>query len=205
MWKFTYLLAIGLSICLPAPADDPKSSPPAKDASTPDDSERLRMTPAVACESIAGYQDYVPLEDAVLTKDDKLLIYFEPLNYEYVKDGKPGKEFRADLVVDLRLRKRGSKKLVGKKDNVIRYQPRSAEPPIRMYMSNTIALKTYPPGEYDLEIVLTDKLGAGTPTSQVVRFRIRPVSGADESKKEASSKDAGGAQTPSRKSRNRSS
>lgn len=55
-------------------------------------SEPLAMTRALACESIKGYQDYVPRPEAALTEDEKFLVYYEPLNYtiERCKSGVPG-------------------------------------------------------------------------------------------------------------------
>ncbi len=139
---------------------------------TPMWSGKLEMSPAVACSRISGYEDFVPLPEAVLTRDDKMLIYYEPSGYEYET---VGKEYRVHLVQDARIRRRGQKKVLQAKDKLLEYDAKSKFPPLNLYLSNTIALKPLDPGEYDLEIILHDRIGKGEPVSQVFPFRVRPV------------------------------
>ena len=131
---------------------------------------KLSMTPAVACAKINGYDDYEPLDEPIRTRDDKLLVYFEPggHGYELVD-----KEYRVHLVEDARIRRRGEKKVLLAKDKFLEYQGKSKVPPLNLYLSNSISLKPLPPGEYDLEIILRDEIDKGPPVSQIFSFRVR--------------------------------
>ncbi|MEO6810784.1 MAG: hypothetical protein ABI353_16840 [Isosphaeraceae bacterium] len=135
-------------------------------------SEGLAMTRALACESIKGYQDYVPRPEAALTKDEKLLVYYEPLNYAIEQD-KTGM-YRAHFSQDARIRKRGAKIVLWKKDNLLDYEVKGNGPPRKLCLMNTIALKALSPGEYDLDIVLHDRLGDGPPVTQTLKITIKP-------------------------------
>ncbi len=155
------LLAIALTTLIGLPGwavagDDP----PAK---------KLAMMPAVACESIAGFEDYVPLDEVVLTRDDKLLIYYRPIDFQHEQ---VGKEFRVHLVQDARLHKRGAKAVLQSKDKMVDYKGTFKGLPISLFLSNTVALKPLPPGEYDLEIILHDEIGKGPAASQILPFRV---------------------------------
>ena len=55
------------------------------------------MSPAIACRTIDGYEDYEVLPEATLTRDEKLLIYFRPLNF---KTKRTNGEYRAHLIMD---------------------------------------------------------------------------------------------------------
>src|SRR4051794_4237585 len=59
------------------PAEDESPSPKVEEKAD----DRLTMTPAIACRSIDGYENYEALPTASLTSDEKLLIYYRPLNY----------------------------------------------------------------------------------------------------------------------------
>ena len=77
------------------------------------------MTPAVACSSIKGFGDYVPLEEAVLTRDDKLQLYYEPSGYLYET---VGKEYRVHFTQDARLHRRGQKAVLQSKEKILELQ-----------------------------------------------------------------------------------
>lgn len=148
-------------------------------ADGPDDRARveqpsgpLAMTRALACESIKGYQDYVPRPEAALTKDEKLLVYYEPLNYAIERD-RTGM-YRAHLSQDARVRRRGEKTVLWKKDNLLDYEVKGNGPPKRICLMNTIALKALKPGEYDLDIVLHDRIGNGPPVTQTLKITVKP-------------------------------
>jgi len=140
---------------------------------------RLSMSPAIACSKIRGYGDYELLEEAALTKDDKLLVYYEPGGFVSVPDGE---QHRVHLVQDGRIRRRGEKKILQSKANLLVYKGRSDSPPRAIYLSNTIALKDLPPGDYDLDIILRDEIGKGPPATQVLKFRVKPTPTSDPSK-----------------------
>ena len=138
---------------------------------------KLTMTPGIVCETVTGYEDYEKRKDAVLTRDEKLLVYYEPNGYDYaLKDN----EYRVHLVQDARIRRRGEKKVLQAKDKLLEYKGKFKEPPLNLYLSNVISLKALPPGDYDLEIILHDELSKAPPTSQIVPFRVKPVEEAKE-------------------------
>ncbi len=148
--------------------------------------KKLTMSDAIACSKITGYGDYVKLDEAVLTRDDKLLLYYEPSGYSYQT---VGKEYRVHFVQDAKLRRRGQKAVIQSKDKLLDYKGNSKEPPLSIYLSNTISLKALSPGEYDLELILHDEVGKTPAASQVVKFRVKAVEEAEkakESKKDGS-------------------
>jgi hypothetical protein len=161
-------------------ADDPTGRAGAEEQSQ--GAPRLRMSKAVACESIAGYGQFVALEEPAVTRDDKLRIYFEPINHGFEK---VGDEYQARLVEDVIVRRKGEKAVVWKKDGVVKYEPKSKTPPVALFIENTLAVKTYAPGEYELEIILHDKIRKGPPASQIFQFQVKssPESPPAESEK----------------------
>ena len=138
-------------------ADEPKKKP-------------LAMTPAVACVSIEGYEQYNPLVEALATEDDKLLLYYRPLNYRVDRDGA---EYRASLSIDGQVRKKGEKSVLRRKVDVIKYDPKFKTKTAYLYFSHSASLKGLAPGEYELEIILHDRLDPGATATQRVPFRIK--------------------------------
>jgi hypothetical protein len=152
-----------------AAADDGSSREPA----SPPKPGGLRMSRAVVCKSIDGFEKYEPLPGAAQTSDEKLLIYYRPLRYktDYV-DG----FYTAHLVQDNEIRKRGKREIVRQKRKVVEYEPRQKQPLGTIYMRNTISLKGLDPGEYELTIILRDELDKGAPPSkQIVKFKVIPA------------------------------
>lgn len=151
----------------------------------------LRMTEAVVCDSIAGYENYKPLPGAALTKDEKLLVYYRPLNF---RTSLVNGSYTAHLTQDVKIRRRGSKKVIWEKPKMVDYTtPKSDLPPSLIYMRNTIALKDLPPGEYDLVIVLHDEFNESRTATQSVKFRVVP---ADDARKK------GGESPPEKEGKN---
>src|SRR5262249_34996917 len=146
------------------------SSP--SDAPTSTRQGGLRMSRAVVCKSIDGYENYKPLPGAAQTSEEKLLIYYRPLRYKIdFVDG----YYRAHLVQDNEIRKRGKKEIVRQKKKVVEYDPKSKDPLGPIYIRNTISLKGLEPGDYDLTIILRDELDkAAPPTRQLVKFKVIP-------------------------------
>lgn len=132
---------------------------------------RISMTKAVACSKVNGFGDYVPLDEPALTRDDKMLVYYEVRGHEYEM---AGKEYRVHLVQDARIRRRGETRILQSKDKMVDYAGRSKTPPLNVYLVNTVSLKSLPPGEYDLELILRDDIGKTPPATQVFPFRVRP-------------------------------
>ena len=101
-------------------------------------------------------------------------MYFRPLRYK-IEAGDDG-YYRAHVVQDNEIRKKGEKKIVRYKKKVVEYEPKTKDPPKQLYIRNTISLKGLEPGEYDLTIILRDELDKTAPPSrQVVRFKVIPA------------------------------
>jgi hypothetical protein len=143
-------------------AQEPKPEAPADG--------RLGMSPAVACASIVGYERYVPLPEAVLSEDDKLLIYYCPLRYAIAP---VGGVYQVHLVQDVRVRKRGDKTVIWSRDKLFEYKQETPEPPTFLYMFNRISLKGLATGDYDLDIILHDLHSKSPPAQQTLRFKVK--------------------------------
>jgi len=149
----------------------------------------LRMSKAVVCTSIDGYASYKKLPGAALTSDEKLLVYYEPINYKtaFVDDG-----YQAHFTQDGQIRKRGEKTILREKLKLLDCTAKGELPPENLFLRNTVSLKGLTPGEYDFTIILHDEIAKGPPVTQVVRFRIVPADVAGDSPKaEPAPKDAG--------------
>ncbi len=140
------------------------------------DRPALAMSKAVACKRVEGYEQFVPLPDAALTSDDKLLVYYRPLNFKVdpVEKPKPGHRYRAKFSQDGRVRRKGEKAVLSKKDNILEYDPSFETPTERIYLINTVGLKGLPPGDYEYDIVLRDALDEGSTATQSLSFTILP-------------------------------
>ena len=175
--------ALGLALLIASPTlvsaqSDKPAGKSRKSADSNDDPAKskpggLRMSRAVVCKAINGYEDYKPLPGAAQTSEEKLLVYFRPLRYKIeFADGL----YRAHVVQDNEIRKKGEKKIVRHKKKVVEYEPKTKDPPKQLYIRNTISLKGLEPGEYDLTIILRDELDkAAPPSRQVVRFKVIPA------------------------------
>ena len=150
------------------------------------EAEPLQMSPAVACRSIDGFENYEPLPDASLTSDEKLLVYYRPLNYQVDHSGKT---YKVHLVQDARLRRRGQKAVLQAKDKILDYEAKTPNPPGPVFLRNTVSMKGLMPGEYDFEIILHDALGKSPPASQVLKFKIVPAKTEEKKMREESSTD----------------
>lgn len=146
-------------LLLPAPDDPPE--------------RHLEMTKAVACRKINGYEDFEPLDEPKVTNDEKLLIYYRPLNYE-IKENKAGGHL-AHFKQDVKVRKRGEKKVLWVKDDLLDFEATSPTPPVRVYLTNSISVKGFPPGDYDLDMILRDALKPGATATQTLRFTVVPT------------------------------
>ena len=137
----------------------------------------LEMSKAVICKKVEGYEKFVPMPDAAVTSEDKLLVYYRPLNFkvEPVEKPKPGHRYRAKFSQDGRVRRKGEKTVLMKKDLILEYEPFFETPSERIYLVNTVGLKGLPPGDYEYDIVLRDALDEGSSTTQTVAFTIIPI------------------------------
>lgn len=165
------LLLMGLcAVERPASAEGSRRrTPPKAEAPAGPVEYRLVMSKAVACEFVEGFGDYVERPSPRLSADEKLLVYYEPRHFATEKIG--GRH-RAHLTQDARVRKRGQKAAVWSKDKLLDYEAKADSPAFQLFLSNTIALKGLPPGDYDLDITLHDEVSRGSPATQTLRFSI---------------------------------
>ena len=154
--------------------DSPKPEAPA-----------LEMSKAVACKRIEAFEKFIPLPDASLTSEDKLLVYYRPLNFkvEPVEKPKPGHRYRAKFSQDGRIRRKGEKTILMKKDLILEYDPTFETPFERIYLVNTVGLKGLAPGEYEYDIILRDALEPHSSVTQTLRFTIIPLPNLDPAPK----------------------
>lgn len=137
----------------------------------------LGMSKAVAVKRVDAYEKYEILPNASLTSEDKLQVYYRPLDYkvEAVEKPKPGYRYRASFSQDARIRKKGEKAILMKKDKILEFDPAFEDATERIYLMNNVGLKGLSPGEYELDIILRDVLTPGSSTTQTLPFTIVPV------------------------------
>jgi len=179
-------LGLGLSVD-PSSDENQAVSRPANQTSVKQPAQRsnsLRMSTAVVCTSIDGYESYKKLPGAALTSDEKLLIYYRPLAYKTAfVDG----SYQAHFIQDGQIRKRGEKAILRQKLKVLDCTAKGELPPQNLFLRNTVSLKGLAPGEYDFIIILHDEIAKGPAVTQVVRFRIVPADVAGETPQKESS------------------
>lgn len=183
---------LGLGPCVDArSAEIQRTSRPGDQVSSRQTAQQrnaFRMSAAVVCKSIDGFESYKKLPGAELTSDEKLLIYYRPLGFKTAMvDGR----YQVHFVQDGQIRKRGEKKVLREKLKMLDSSDKSEFPPQTLFLRNTVSLKGLAPGEYDFTIILHDEISKGPAVSQVVRFRIVPaVVAADPPETEPAPKDA---------------
>lgn len=148
-------------------ADDEATTPP----------RRPDMTDPAICLIVRGFRDFDAFDEPVptLSRDEKLQIYYEPFNYLIVRDSDDG-PYRAHLVQDIRIRRTGNPRTLQSEKGVIDYAPRSNDPPSATYLHTTLSLKEFPPGEYEIDVILHDRLAEDSAESvRTLPFRVTPV------------------------------
>jgi hypothetical protein len=156
-----------LFLWVTATGQAPESNPPAEP-----EARGLNMTRAVACLSIDGYERFEPLPGAELTSEDKLLVYYRPLQYK-IEHEEAG--YHVHLTQDAEIHRRGEKAALQRKANMVDYEIREKFSPDFLFIRNTVSLKGLKPGEYDFVIILHDTLGQKVSAQQTMPFRIVPV------------------------------
>jgi hypothetical protein len=153
-------------------ARQPSSGPPERSEGR-NEQVALTMTPAVACLAIDGQGQYEPLPEAALTSEEKLLVYYRPLNFHVEHTGST---YHVHLVQDGQVRPRGSRRALQTKPRMIDEEWKGKEPPGSPYIRSLVSLKGFTPGEYEFEITLHDLLAPGRPTArQTLPFTIIPA------------------------------
>jgi hypothetical protein len=129
----------------------------------------LSIAGAVACRTIDGYEQYKLLRGPQLTSEEKLLVYYRPLNYKVVSRGD---EYIAHFTQDGQIRRKGEKEILLRKKNMMDYEAKSTMPPDQVFIKNSFSLKGLPPGEYEYDIILRDENDPGSTVTQSVKFRV---------------------------------
>jgi hypothetical protein len=125
----------------------------------------------IACKEVRGYEDYDPLPGAALTHDEKLIIYYLPRHF---KTERKGKKYRVHFTQQGRIRRRGQKAVIWSLPKTLEYKDESDGPPRSIFLTNKLALKALPPGDYEYEIVLNDAVGGSTAATRTLPFTILP-------------------------------
>jgi hypothetical protein len=134
--------------------------------------QELKMTRAVACLSIDGYEQYEVLPKASLTSDEKLLVYYRPLNYKITNQGA---EYLVHFTQDGQIRRAGEKTVLRRKKNFLDYEAKTREPPGPVFLRNSVSLKGLPPGEYEFDVILRDENSKVPAVTQSLKFRVIPA------------------------------
>jgi hypothetical protein len=129
----------------------------------------LSIAGAVQCRSIDGYEQYQLLRGAQLTSDEKLLVYYRPLNFKVVGRGA---EYIAHFTQDGQIRRKGEKEVLLRKKNMMDYEAKNTMPPDQIFIKNSFSLKGLSPGEYEYDIILRDENDPGSSVTQSVKFRV---------------------------------
>jgi hypothetical protein len=129
----------------------------------------LSISGAVACRSINGYERYELLRGAQLTSEEKLLVYYRPLNYKVVSRGN---EYIAHFTQDGQIRRKGEKEVLLRKKKMMDYEAKNTTPPDQIFIKNSFSLKGLAPGEYEYDIILRDENDPGSTVTQSVKFRV---------------------------------
>ncbi len=108
---------------------------------------RLRMSKAVICSSIDGYERFKVLPGAAQTAEEKLLVYYRPLYYKTVQKDD---YYLAHFTQEGRIRRRGEKTVLLSKKNLLDYEAKSHEPLGPIYLRNSVSLKGLPPANTNM-------------------------------------------------------
>jgi hypothetical protein len=131
----------------------------------------LRMSPAIACRSIEGFEKYDPLKVVELTGDEKLLIYYRP---EGFRTSRREDEYVVHFTQGGRIRRKGEKFVLRAKAKLLDVESAFPGYPECLYLRNTVSLKGLPPGDYEFDIILHDENSPGSIAFQTIGFRVIP-------------------------------
>ncbi len=178
MWQRTWLLPAALVAAFSSlsgfgHAERGPDPPPALSEPATGAKPGLSMTDAVACLSVDKQGNYELLPGAALSNEEKLLVYYRPLNYQLDHDGT---NYHIHLVQDGQIRARGEKTVLLSKRKMIDEDWKGRQPLQSVFLRNLVGLKKLPPGDYEFDIILHDLLAPGKPTArQSLPFRIVPA------------------------------
>jgi hypothetical protein len=203
VWTFILVsMSLASSGASARPAEDPARR---KGSGDPPKAEQpsLDMSKAVVCKKVEGFEKYVELPDASLTSEDKLNVYFRPLNYRVdpVDNPRPGRRFQARFVEDCRIRRKGEKVVLQKKDKLLEHDATFESPDYQIYLLNNISLKGLTPGDYELDVILHDVLESGATSTQSVAFTVVSTPKVDPAPKAEGTAEPEGKAVPVRESK----
>jgi hypothetical protein len=161
---------IGTSTCVHAQGRSSRQRENRVSAAARDDST-LRMSRAVACRSVEGYELYEILPGAALTSEEKLQVYYLPHGYKVVSRGS---EYLAHFTQDGQIRRKGEKVVLRRKKNILDYEAKSDRPLEFIFIKNSVPLKGLPPGKYEYDIILRDANSPGSVATQSLDFTVIP-------------------------------
>ncbi len=151
----TWMVACIALACCAASHDDPEA--------------RLTMSKPVACSKINGHNDYVELGEAIVSLDEKLLVYTNVTGYTVRQEKQ---KHRVHLVEDVNLRKKGEKRVIWGRKKLLDFVGESDTPPAHVFLGTTIGVKQLKPGEYEAEFLLRDEFGAELQARQTLAFKV---------------------------------
>ena len=101
------------------------------------------MTQPVACRSIDGYEQFERLPGAALTSEEKLQVYFRPVNYKVVHEDDL---YKIHFSQDGQIRRKGEKPVLRRKKNILDYESKTPHPLGWLFLRNSVPLKGLAPG-----------------------------------------------------------
>ena len=135
--------------------------------------EKLLVSKPIACTRIDGYRTYTPLERAALTKDEKLLVYLEVANPTiHASQEEEQEKVNLHLTQEIRVRKSGERKPLWIKHGLqgLEVQGKSELGPV--YLDVVVGIKGLRPGQYDLDIIVHDRLARARSTLVTLPFEV---------------------------------
>jgi serine/threonine protein kinase len=131
----------------------------------------LSLTTPIVCEKIEGYGRYLPLAAPAVYRDQKLLIYYEPVGYNI---GREGDKYHIHLSQDTRIRRHGKTAVLCHGKDIVNYDVTTPGPPHPVYIQYWTAVDWLKPGSYELDIILHDRIGTERVASQTLFFQVLP-------------------------------
>ncbi len=130
---------------------------------------RLEMAEPIACRTIAGYEDYQPLDEPVIARTEKLMIYTRFSGQTIIKKNEG---YHVHLVQDVNVRRKGQKKVLWGRKRIVEYEATEDYPPLNLYIGTSLGLINFEPGEYEADLILHDENADVPPARRTLSFRL---------------------------------
>lgn len=144
-------------------------------AQEPGAAPRLEVAEPIACSKIDGFENYEALEEAATKRSQKLLVYLRPTGVTYEPDDD---RYKVHLVVDVNVRRKGKEKILLGRKKVVDYQAVCDHTDTNFYLGVSLGVRDFPPGEYEADLIVHDRLGQSKPVMRTLAFRVDPDSAA---------------------------